>query len=314
MIIDTLNKVMPVLNSMVPLLSIFFVLLSIISALEEKRKYDKLYEKDVDSNKKGTLIDNLLNFKLLRKFHSSLELRLKELGKEDSMNYFFSGTLIFIIIATVFMIAMKQYFIAIFIPIILLKFFSYLLKLIARDSVEEIEKVLPMAIDNVIRVNSKYSDLRTVLYEASITTPQPVASIFSDMARKMMTSPQDEVLMNFAESYDSVWIYSFCLILVSYLEDSNQEDTLKNLKNLRDMLERENFLMSKKITENRYGVVVNYTIAFLGFFAFVVNLIFNPYAKTFFFATIPGLVAFFLGMGCLLFTVVVNIKLLHNNK
>ena len=292
--------------------SISMVVLSIVRATDEKSKYDRLYV--TDKKKENKFVKKLMTLQLLRKFHSLLELRLKEMNKAHRLDLFFTGSMIFMIMSAVFMVLMKQYFLALCIPFILVKFFIYLLNILAKDIVEEIEKTLPLAIDNIIRISSKYSDVRTILYEASLTSPEPLSAIFGEMSRKMMTTSPEEVLMEFAESYDNVWIYSFSLILVSYMEDSDQEDTLKNLKSLRDMLEKENFLNSKKVSENRIGVTVNYALAVLAFIFFIVNLTVNPYGKEFFFRTIPGLIAFFVGMGTLLFTIVVNIKLLHKRK
>lgn len=308
-----MTDVIKILNNVTVLATVIVVVIAMIKLIEEKARYERIYQIE-EKKKNNKMLSELLNFKMLENYHVLVEERLREMGKSELLNFVFTGSMIFIIISSAFMVLMKQYFLALFIPIILIKFFTYLLNLLAKDMVEDIEKTLPLAIDNIIRINSKYSDLRTILYEASTNTPEPLASIFSDMSRKMMSSPQEDVLMRFAESYDSVWIYSFILILVSYTEDSNQEDTLKNLKNLRDMLERENFLTSKKISENRYGVAINYSVAVLGVIGFIANLTLNPYGKEFFFRTIPGLIAFFVGMGALLFTVVVNIKLVHQKK
>lgn len=292
--------------------SVAIVVLAIFRATDEKNKYDRLYI--TDKKRKNKFLERLMSLQLLQDFHGLLEVRLKEMNKAHRLDLVFTGSLIFMLISSIFMILMKQYFLSLLIPFILIKFFIYLLNILAKDVVEEIEKTLPLAIDNMIRISSKYSDLRTILYETSLNSPEPLASIFSEMSRKMMTNTAEDVLMEFAESHDNVWIYSFCLILVSYIEDSDQEDTLKNLRNLRDMLEKENFLNSKKVSENRVGVTVNYVLAGLAFLFFIVNLTVNPYGKEFFFRTIPGLIAFFIGMGTLLFTIVVNIKLLHQKK
>ena len=293
---------------------IIFVIIAIAQAIDEKSKYERIYQiKKKDKDGPG-LLEELLSFGVVKRYHNTISIRMKEMGKEDSMGFVFNASMMFMLVSSVFLIAMKQYFLALLVPFILMKFFTYLMKLVAKDIIEDIEKTMPLAIDNIIRISSKYSDIRTILYEASVNTPEPLGSIFGDISRRMMSTPQEEVLMEFAEKYDNVWIYSFVLILISYMEDANQEETLKNLKNLRDMLERENFLMSKKISENRYGVVINYTVAALAFVAFIANLTLNPYGKEFFFSTMLGLISFFIGMGSLLFTVVVNIKLLHQKK
>ena len=305
--------IIKILNNITILVTVVIIVLALLKTIDEKSKYDNLYTGNV-KKMENKFLSKILSLQMLKKYHGLLEIRLKEMGKAHLSNFVFTSSMVFMIVSAIFMVLMKQYFLALFVPIILIKFFTYLLNLLAKDAVEEIEKTLPLAIDNIIRINSKYSDLRTILYEVSTNSPEPLASIFADMSRRMMTSPQDEVLMEFAEAYDNVWIYSFVLILISYMEDSNQEDTLKNLKNLRDMLERENFLMSKKISENRYGVAINYTVAGLGFLGFIINLTVNPYGKEFFFRTIPGLISFFIGMGALLFTIVVNIKLVHQKK
>lgn len=303
---------MNMISNMLMVMTVVIVCISLARATDEKTRYDRLYSTNI--RKESKFIKSLMNLEMLKRYHMLLEMRLKEMNKPHMLNKMFTGSLIFVASSSVFMIFMKQYFLAICIPYILIKFLIYLLKILAKDAVEEIERTLPTAIDNIIRISSKYSDIRTILYEASINTSEPLASIFGDMSRKMMSTPPEEVLMEFAETYDNVWIYSFSLIFVSYMEDSNQEDTIKNLKNLRDMLERENFLMSKKVTENRIGVTVNYVLAVLAFIFFIINLTINPYGKEFFFRTIPGLIAFFIGMGTLLFTVVVNIKLMTQKK
>lgn len=285
------------------------ILIATSAVIEEKVKHDKLYRVDKKYMENKSKKIDVTKIKLIEKHRVMIENGMRDLGKENQTDYIFYLTLGILIAVSISMILVKQFLMAILAPLGIQWFISYILKLMGKNTIDDILITLPGGIDNVIRISSKFSDIKTILWEASLTTSEPLGTIFGDLSRKMMTSPPYTVLMDFADEYDNVWIYSFVLILVSYMEDSDQQDTIRNLKSLRDMLEQENLLTAKKVAEGKYGVVINYALVFLGFLGLLANVTVNPYGRTFFFETFGGLVCFVLGIGAMFFTIILNIKM-----
>lgn len=287
-----------------------FALLGTMEILIEKRRQDKVK----GLIKKNKAIENIRNLSFLKKFSAHLELLLIEKDKEGIFSFVFTSVLILTGASLIFLVSVKQILLAILAPVIILKVADELCVKMSSDIIESIEEQLPFAIDNIIRISSKYGDIKSIIYEASRTCQQPMRGILENMSREMISESPENVLMLYAKTYDNVWFYSLVFTLISYLEDASKEETMKNLKSLRDILEKENFVKKASVTDKRYGVVVNLSICAMAIVGFFINLAVTPNAKDFFFSTFPGLLCFLIGMGSIIMTLFVSINMTKRSK
>lgn len=139
--------------------------------------------------------------------------------------------------------------------------FSIFIKSKAEGKSVEYEYKLPEVLDMLVRGFSKHDELQAIIYETSRDIDEPFASMFSEIARKMTSSGHVSVLQEYNAKSESVWIHSLFTILIRYKEDARKEDTVKNLKHLRDMVEQDNKLRRSLISEKRYSVVLNFIIS-----------------------------------------------------
>lgn len=285
-------------------------LLVIMELLIEKRKQDKVK----GLIKKNKTIESIRNLSFLKTFSTNLETVLAEKDKEGIFSVIFFGVLGLSFLSLVFLVSVRQILLAIVAPIIILKVANELCIRMATDVMESIEEQLPFAIDNIIRISSKYGDIKSIIYESSRTCQQPMKNVLENMSREMISESPEKVLLEYAKIYDNVWFYSLVFTLVSYLEDSSKEETMKNLKSLRDILEKENFVKKASVTDKRYGVVVNLAICGLALIGFAFNIAFVPDAKNFFFSTLTGLMCFVVGIGSIITTLFVSIKMTKRSK
>lgn len=287
-----------------------FALLGIMELLIEKRKEDKIK----GLIKKNKTIESIRNLSFLKNFATHLELLLIEKDKDGIFSFLFFGVLSLSFLSLVFLVSVKQILLAIIAPVIILKVADELCLKMTTDIMESIEEQLPFAIDNIIRISSKYGDIKSIIYESSRTCQQPMKGVLENMSREMISESPEKVLLEYAKLYDNVWFYSLVFTLISYLEDSSKEETMKNLKSLRDILEKENFVKKASVTDKRYGVVVNLSICGLALLGFVFNLAFVPDSKTFFFSTFTGLLCFVIGIGSIIATLFVSIQMTKRSK
>lgn len=289
---------------------VVFAILGTMEILIQKRKEDKI-KGLIQKNK---TVEKIRNISFFKNFSNHLEILLIEKDKEGIFNLLFTSILIFTGVSFLFFISVKQILLAITSPIVILKVIDKLCIKMNTDIIESIEEQLPFAIDNIIRISSKYGDIKSIIYESSRTCPQPLKNILENMSREMISESTEKVLLEYAKKYDNVWFYSLVFTLISYLEDSSKEETMKNLKSLRDILEKENFVKKASVTDKKYAVTVNLSICGLSVVGFFVNLIVTPNAKTFFFSTFPGLISFLLGISCVISTLFLSVKMTKKNK
>lgn len=287
-----------------------FALLGTMEILIEKRREDKIK----GLVKKNKVIEKIRNLSFLKKFSSHLELLLIEKDKEGIFSLVFTSVLILSGLSLIFLVSVKQILLAILAPVVILKVADELCVKMSSDLIESIEEQLPFAIDNIIRISSKYGDIKSIIYESSRTCQQPMRGILENMSREMISESSENVLMLYAKKYDNVWFYSLVFTLISYLEDASKEETIKNLKSLRDILEKENFVKKASVTDKRYGVVVNLSICGFALLGFFVNLAITPNAKDFFFSTFGGLLCFLIGIGSIIMTLFISINMTKKNK
>lgn len=292
--------------SFILVIVMILAIITVLDVINEKKKQEKLFGRAKDSQIKQSFLKKM---KFFKQYHRNLEIVLTEKGKEHLVDTIFYITIVFLAFLVVYFITVKQILLAVVAPIALAKAINKIAVLLGTNVMEKVEEQLPFAIDNIIRISSKYGDLKNIMYEASRTVDNPLRNILEQLSRKMISGNTEQVLMEFAEEHDNVWIYSLVFTLLSYVQDANKENTIKNLKHLRNILEKENTLKKTSVTDKRYGVMVNYALAFFAGIAGIGNILFNPVGKEFFFSSFTGIICFVLGYGCVLLTIMINIKM-----
>lgn len=292
--------------SLILVVVMILAVITILDVVNEKKKQEKIFGRGKESQIKQSFLKKM---KFFKQYHRNLEIVLTEKGKEPLTDTLFNITVIFLAFLVVYFITVHQILLAVVAPIALAKAINRIVVLLGTNVMEKVEEQLPFAIDNIIRISSKYGDLKNIMYEASRTVDSPLRNILEQVSRKMISGNTEQVLMDFAQEYDNVWIYSLVFTLLSYVQDANKENTIKNLKHLRNILEKENNLKKASVTDKRYGVMVNYALAFFAGIAGIGNILFNPVGREFFFSSFTGLICFVLGYGCVLLTIMINITM-----
>lgn len=287
---------------------LFFILLVfLIDVYNGYQKEKELYGL-IDKNKQRK--DVIRNNKFLKKYDSTVKRFLGERNKEQYSALVFYGTMAGALFLFGYFISMKQVLFAVATPIIMVWVINKILTMLLVDVNEKIDDQLPYVIDTIIKVLSKYGDLKTVVYETSQSIEDPLQSKFEKLARKMLSeSNQEKAIMEFADEMNNIWIYSLVFILLSYKEETKKEDIIMNLRHLSLIIEKENSLKNAGVTDKKYGVVLNYAIALIATVGSIANIVFNPVGKEFFFGSMTGIVAFTIGYASIIGTVMINIKL-----
>lgn len=253
--------------------------------------------------------DFIRNNKFFKKFYKLINTVLAERDKERYAPVAFYTILVTAVAMMIYFITIKQVFFAVFAPVSLYFVTHKIFSLLLTDANEKIDEQLPYTIDTIIKVFSKYSDLKSVMYEVSQSIEDPLKSRLERLSRKMLSENQEKALMDFAEDMDNIWIYSMVFILLSYKEEAKKEDVIANLRHLSNIIERENNLQNASITDKKYGVVLNYAIAIIAGVGGIANLIFNPVGKEFFFGSMLGIICIIVGYASIVLTIIINIKL-----
>lgn len=305
-----LPSLIPTLINLCFVIIVVLFFLAVIELLNESYREKKLK----GLIKEKPLVEKIKKMKMLNTYSNHLELVLKEKDKEGSFKLFFYGSLIFIFSVTFGFVLVKQILLAIISPFVILHFLNKIAVKLSTDIIECMEEQLPFAIDNIIRISTKYGDIKSIIYEASRTCEQPMKGILENIAREMISSSPEKVLIDYAEQYDNVWFYSFVFTLLSYLEDASKDETMMNLRHLRNMLEKENTIKKASITDKKYSIGMNYMIIIASILGFAFNVIFLPVGRQFFFSTFPGLLCFLIGVCCIVSTIFINIQMSKTKK
>lgn len=207
----------------------------------------------------------------------------------------------------IFMIFVKQYFFAVLAPILLLWVGGKMTGMMKKSQDDYIQEQLPLALDNIVRTFTKYNDLRTILYESTGTLKQPMQGMIRNLANDMLNRSPDAVLEDFADDTNNIWINSMCFILLNYLGATPKKEVVENLRNLRDIITRDNKARNKERLERKMTVAINYALCFIALAGFIGNLLINPMAKDFFFSTAVGLICFVAGLSCLTLSIFSNL-------
>jgi hypothetical protein len=253
--------------------------------------------------------DYIRNNRLLGNYNRTLKRFLSERKKEQYAPLIFYVTIGIAIALVGYFLSMKQVLFAVLAPITLIWVKTKIMSMLLIDVNDKVDEQLPYVIDTIIKVFSKYGDLKSVIYETSQSIEDPLRSKFEKLARKMLSENQEKAIMEFAEEMNNIWIYSLVFILLSYREETKKEEVIINLRHLSTIIEKENNLKNSSVTDKRYGVVLNYVIALIAFAGSIANLVFNPVAKTFFFGSMTGIICFTLGYASIIATIMLNIKL-----
>lgn len=306
-----METIIPILINGVLIVAIVICAMIILNMFNEKRIKDRLHGKV----KKKRVEDIYLNrVSILKRFYQNLEFLLMEKGKEGLLETYYYGFLGSNVVVFIGFILVKQYFLAFVIPVFLLFIANKIIKMLAVDLMEHIEEQLPSAIDHIIRVSSKYGDVKSIMYETARNCESPLREILENVSRKMISGDPEEVLLQFAEEYDNIWVNTLVFTLISYLQDASKTTTVNNLRHLRNILEKENRLKKSRVTDAKYSVAINYFIAVLASSAGLLNILFNPKGREFFFSSFLGLICFLVGYGAVLATIMLNIKMTRVKK
>ena len=286
---------------------VFLSLYIIINNLNGKAKKKNI----IEDNVKKSINLNFLNSKIgiVKKYTFTLNKYLKEENLEKNYSKLLYLSLFLIVTVFLGLLYVNQILLAFISPVIILKILTKILEKLSTKITVKIEEELPYAIDDITRIFSKYSDLKTVIYEVSLSFDGVLKEIFENMARQMMSSPVDKVLMEFANKYDNIWFYSLMFTLLSYLEDTSKEETIDSLKKLRDMIEENNDRIQKAQQENKLTILVSYVLSVMAIIGFFLNLIFNSVGKSFFFESFGGLLCFIAGICLIISNLFINITI-----
>lgn len=289
-------------------LGLLFLTLTVllIDVFNQYQKEKQLYGiSEINLRKKSIIRSN----RFLRKYDNTVKRFLSERNKEQYSPLVFYGTIGVALSLFAYFISMRQVLLAVLAPITVVWVANKILTLLLVDVNEKVEEQLPLVIDTIIKVFSKYGDLKSVIYETSQSIDEPLKSRLEKLARKMLSENQEKAIMDFADEMDNIWIYALVFILLSYREETKKEEVIVNLRHLANIIEKENSLKNSSVTDKRYGVVLNYVIAFIAFAGGIANIIFNPVGKQFFFESLTGIFCFIIGYASVIATIIVNIKL-----
>ena len=305
------SNLLGLLTNVLLLIAVLYAVTYYLSYLNETRKRFRI-RSGVVRKSRGVKI--IKRFDSLRKIYEELDVVMATKGKEhitDTVFYIFMGSLL---ASSLLFVYFQVYLMAILAPIGLAWFVRKLIHAMQQDSIVMIQHALPSAIDNLIRVSSRYSDVKTIVYETSKMVDEPLRGILDNLSRRMISQNPREALNEFQQEYENVWLKSVGSTLMSYLEDSDKEATIENLRNLRDILYQENEGKVKLASERKYGIMINYALAFAGVIVLILNIGFNPNGKAFFFSSFIGLSCLTGGISAILGTVLLNVKLAKIKK
>lgn len=278
----------------------------------EKKVREEIFNINQSPKKKqkvGLQENNFFKKGFFGTLYKNLEIYLSTKERKqsvDMVHYSVIGVATFIGIA---MFSTGQKLVGVILPFGLCYLVSFVLSLIRVNRIDKIREQLPAAINNLTRVMTKYSSLKTILYETASTVEDPMGGILKQLSLKMSSESGTDVLNEFMDEYNDIWIYSFAFTLQSYLEDSEKAAVVANLKELRDIIEKEIEQKKAEALEKKMTVSINYVLVVLAVIMEIANIIFNPGASSFFFKSMAGFVAFMIGNGLLVACVISNILL-----
>lgn len=288
-----------------------FTCFYLLVLLFERRKREYMLKMHLKRNPAQKLGDR---FKSVEKFYREIDEFLTEKGHGNVADIFFYGVVIVSLVIFVAMLFTGQIVLAVGYPLAFIWFIRKMFRISRKDPVVEMEEEMPAMIDNMIRVFTKYSDIRTIVYETSLMTEGKLQAELDFLSRQMNSKNPRVVLEEWSEKYNSVWLNSFGFTLIGYLDDTSKEETIQNLRHLRNILEKENTAKKDAIKQRKPSLIINYSLAVIAVVLGIMNIIFNPIAFDFFFHTYLGLFCFTAGFGFVLGTIYMNIRMMKIEK
>lgn len=252
--------------------------------------------------------------RFIQSLYRDIETWLNKKNKGYLVRYYFYGILFITFLIFIMMLFTGQIVFAILYPLIVLWFIRCIIRTAISAPIVEMQEALPSAIDNLIRVLSKYADIKSVIYETSQMTTGPLKEELYLLSRQMNTRNPMLVLEEFSEKHDSIWLNNFAFVLMAYLREASKEETIENLRHLRNLLEEENKTKKRVISERKPSLALNYSLAVIATVTGVLSILFNPIAFDFFFHSYLGLFCFSAGYASVLVTIYMNVKLMKIEK
>lgn len=303
------NAMLLSLNNLLLVFLVLFILYYSIVLLIERRKREQLLS--LHKKRKKNLVQKAgEKFKSLRTLYDEIDAFMVKRGKEHVSDLVFYGIITLSVIVSLAMMFAGQFILAIIYPAVFIWFVRKILTISKKSVVTEMEEELPSTIDNMIRVFSKYADIKTIIYETSEGSSGPLKKELEVLSRQMTTKNPMFVLEEFSEKYNSVWLNNFGFTLMGYLQDSSKNETIENLRHLRKILEQEHKTKKEAISQRRPSLMINYALAVIGVVAAFLNILINPQGFDFFFHTYLGLFSFTAGFASVLGTIYMNIKMM----
>lgn len=272
----------------------------------ETKKEQSIYNFNHEKKAKSNYITDVL-FKELTKNMKRLE---DEKGKPEGWAQ--RMTIIIVIgclSAGGFLLFYKQVFLGVSTPVAMLMVITKISELIVDSNAEKIQAALPSAIDSIIRSMSKHDDLPGILYDASSSIEEPLKTMLQQMSVKMLNSSIQGTLNKFMEDNKNIWIYALSFTLLNYVEDASKDDTVNQLRKLKGVIDKENKDKNANKAEKKMTVAVNYVLCVFAVLGLIGNLMANPAAKNFFFASLGGIVCFVVGVILVIVSVFSNLLL-----
>ena len=291
------------------LMVVMLLLLNIIAIFDThvkiKIKKSRLYG---EKNRVSQSFNAISKNKFIENYENLLNKALRQKNKEHLSHNILIGITVLTLFIFFYFISIGQFFFAVVMPSAINYVIIRALKEMEFDVNYEIEKQLPSIVDNIIQKFSKYNDLKTVIYEVSLETDGILKKPFEQLYKAMFFQEHSVALSDFADKIDNVWIHSLVFILISNQEDTSKGIVIENLKNLREMLNKDKKIQSQKQSDNLYGLALNYFICVVAVIANIIIIGVIPTAKNFFFKDVNGILCFTVGYGMVFATVMINLK------
>lgn len=232
--------------------------------------------------------------KLFSKLNTNISLFMKEKGKSDeSANRLTTIIIVSVFAFGAFLVSVGQLFFAFTLPVILLIAINHIVVDLRTSFSESLKNAMPTSVNGILRTFTKYSDLQTVLYETSKISMNPMRSILEGMSRQMVSMSPDIVIRETTNKLNNTWLHSLLFIILNYAEGTPKIEVVKNLRVLRDIVERENKTKTSEKLERKMSVTINYVLCIIAMIAAAGNIVFNKGAIDFYFSTPLGLLCFF---------------------
>lgn len=291
-----------------------YLIVAVVSMLLLLTNLNKTNRKRSMLGNRNTKSLSRRRFELVEELNHNIYLILKSKEKDESHNFIMALIWTFIIGSFAFILLGGQWFLAILIPLMIVKGLLILTRAALPDKSSVIDEELPEIIDNTVKVFSRYNNLNEVLFEVSNNHEGELSIDMQTLTRKLVSGNQKDTLLRFAKDMDNQWMYSFIFILVSYTENTSKETVLNNLRNLSTNIKKDNSIKKNKVTDSKYGVVMNNVLLLMAVVGFVVNLIYNPVANEFFFNSFTGILFLLISIISVFGTLFINVKLSNKKR